>query len=227
MYGLDLCRLESYVFKENNFVHELTIQFKPIILSSGMAAYTVFLSIAACLLFAQSTSVRNDAPCQPSKRNNGYTTFIRRHLPPGTPTSLDQNQWEKFIKSLGGCDRPTQSFLHPDELEKVQSVCTSRGGKMLKENLCISKQPFTFVTVRSTQGTCGIRSINKETKHLILGCEVLENQCVPVHFEGNPTDLKPSNNARDCQDPQTRSHASTFKMTPLWLFGFVFIFYGF
>ncbi|MEQ2235977.1 hypothetical protein ILYODFUR_007775 [Ilyodon furcidens] len=192
-----------------------------------MAAYTVFLSIAACLLFAQSTSVRNDAPCQPSKWNNGYRTFIRRHLPPGTPTSLDQNQWEKFIKSLGGCDRPTQSFLHPDELEKVQSVCTSRGGKMLKENLCISKQPFTFVTVRSTQGTCGIRSINKETKHLILACEVLENQCVPVHFEGNPTDLKPSNNARDCQDPQTRSHASTFKMTPLWLFCFVFIFYGF
>ncbi|XP_038140330.1 uncharacterized protein LOC119783080 [Cyprinodon tularosa] len=187
-----------------------------------MTAYTV----VACLLVAQLTSARNDAPCQRSKWNNGYDTFIRRHLPPGTPTSLDQNQWEKFIKGLGGCNRPTQSFLQPSELQKVKSVCSRGGGKVLKDNLCISKQPFTFVTVRSEQGTCGIRSVREETKHLILACEVLENQCVPVHFEGNPTDKKPSNNARDCSDPQSRGHAPTFTIAPLWLFGVVCIFNG-
>ncbi|XP_012721286.2 angiogenin [Fundulus heteroclitus] len=199
-----------------------------------MAAYAACLSVAACLLLAQQTSARNDAPCQLSRYNNGYQTFLKRHLPPGTPSSLNQNEWEKFIKSLGGCDRPTQSFLHPDELDKVRSVCSSQGGKQLKDNLCISKQPFTFVTVRSFQGTCGIKSITQETKHLILACEVLENQCVPVHFEGNSRNEKPSNNARDCQDPErgsqdpgTRGHAPTFKMTPLWLFVLIFIFHGF
>lgn len=192
-----------------------------------MAAYTLYLCIAASLLFTQPTSAKNDAPCLPGKWNNAAQTFIMRHLPKGTPTSLDQNQWEKFIKSLGGCDRPTQSFLHPDELEKVKSVCSSRGGKVLKDNLCISKQPFTFVTVRSIQGTCGIKSITQENKHLILACEVLENQCVPVHFEGNSKDQKPSNNARDCQDPQTRGQAPAFKVTPLWLFAFMLIFYAF
>ncbi|XP_008430969.1 ribonuclease pancreatic-like [Poecilia reticulata] len=192
-----------------------------------MAAYTLCLCIAASLLLTQPTSAKNDAPCLPGKWNNAAQTFIKRHLPKGTPTSLDQNQWEKFIKSLGGCDRPTQSFLHPDELEKVKSVCSSRGGKVLKDNLCISKQPFSFVTVRSIQGTCGIKSVTQENKHLILACEVLENQCVPVHFEGNFRDQKPSNNARDCQDPETRGQAPTFKVTPLWLFAFMLIFYAF
>lgn len=189
-----------------------------------MAAYTLYLHIAVCLLFAWPASARNSAPCQPSRWNKDNQVFIGRHLPLDAPTSLDQNEWEKFLKSRT-CDRPTQSFLKPDDLEKVQAVCTSRGGKALKDNLCISKQPFTFVTVRSELGTCGIRKITRETKHLILACEVLNNRCLPVHFEGNPTDQKPSNNAGDCQDPQTKGHAPTFKRTPIWFFGFIFIYF--
>lgn len=181
-----------------------------------MAALRAFLPLAVCLLLGHQTSAKNDAPCQRSKWNNGYATFIKRHIRAGTPTSLDNNEWSKYIRNNGGCDRPTQSFLHPSDLEKVKDVCTSQGGKTYKENLCISRQPFKFVTVRSEQGTCGIRSIREETKHLILACEVLENQCLPVHFEGNPQDNKPDNNARGCQDPQ-RAQASSFKMTWSWL----------
>uniref|UniRef100_A0A3Q3SD14 Si:dkey-237j11.3 n=1 Tax=Mastacembelus armatus TaxID=205130 RepID=A0A3Q3SD14_9TELE len=151
-----------------------------------MAALGAFLALAIYLLLGCQTLAKNDAPCQLSKWNNGYKTFLRRHVPSGMPTSLNQNEWENFIRSKGNCDRPTQSFLSPEELDKVKDVCTNRGGKVYKENLCISKQPFTFVTVRSEQGTCGIRSVRQETKHLILACEVLDNQCLPVHFEGNP-----------------------------------------
>uniref|UniRef100_A0A3Q3EJ02 Ribonuclease A-domain domain-containing protein n=1 Tax=Kryptolebias marmoratus TaxID=37003 RepID=A0A3Q3EJ02_KRYMA len=112
-----------------------------------------------------------------------------RHLPAGTPNSLNHDEWHKYIVGQRSCDRPTQSFLHPDDLERVKAVCSNRGGKVLKDNLCISRQQFTFVTVRSDKGTCGVRTVTKETKHLILACEQLENQCVPVHFKGNPTDL--------------------------------------
>lgn len=182
-----------------------------------MASCRAFLSLAICVLLGQQTCAKNDAPCKPSKRNNGHDTFLRRHVPSGSPNSLDQNAWEKFIKSLGGCDRPTQSFLNPDDLDRVKAVCTSGGGKVHEDNLCISKQPFTFVTVRSDPGTCGIRRVDREVKHLILACEVLKNQCVPVHFEGNPKNLKPDNNARGCQDPEGRNHGHNFKMSWTWL----------
>ncbi|XP_041799207.1 uncharacterized protein LOC121610944 [Chelmon rostratus] len=180
-----------------------------------MAVLRAFLALGVCLLLGDQTLAKNDAPCQLSKWNNGYNTFVKRHIRSGTPTSLDQNEWEKYIRNNGGCDRPTQSFLKQKDLDMVKDVCTDKGGKTFKENLCISKQSFTFVTVRSEPGTCGIRSVREETKHLILACEVLENQCLPVHFEGNPENLKPGNNAKSCQDPKAKGHAPSFKMT--WL----------
>ncbi|KAG8009711.1 hypothetical protein GBF38_004882 [Nibea albiflora] len=182
-----------------------------------MAALRAFFILAVCLLFSHQTFAKNEAPCLRSKWNNGYNTFFKRHIRSGTPTSLNQNEWEKYIRNNGGCDRPTQSFLHPKDLDRVKGVCTSKGGVTHKENLCISRKPFTFVTVRSEPGTCGIRSIREETKHLILACEVLDNQCLPVHFEGNPDNLKPNNNAKACQDPRIKDLAPTFKMTWLWL----------
>ncbi|CAJ1062330.1 uncharacterized protein LOC121513446 [Xyrichtys novacula] len=182
-----------------------------------MAALTAFLTLSVCLLLPHQTFAKNDAPCQRSKWNNGYSTFVRRHIRDGTPTSVDQNEWEKYIRNNGGCDRPTQSFLHPKDQDRVNEVCTDKGGKRFKENLCISREPFTFVTVRSEPGTCGIRSIRQETKHLILACEVLSNQCLPVHFEGNPENFKPDNNAKGCQGGDPKGDAPSTRTTWLWL----------
>ncbi len=182
-----------------------------------MAALRVFLILAVCPVLVHQTFAKNDAPCQLSKWKSSYNTFVKRHIRSGTPTSLDQNEWEAYIKNNGGCSRPTQSFLSTKDLDRVNGVCSNKGGKTFKENLCISKQPFTFVTVRSEMGTCGIRSVKEETKHLILACEVVDNQCLPVHFEGNPEDLQPNNNAKGCQDPQSGSHAPSSKMAWPWL----------
>lgn len=181
-----------------------------------MAAFRSFITLTLCVLLGRQTFAKNDSPCERSKWNNGFNTFLKRHIRSGLPTTLDdKSEWMSYIRNNGGCDRPTQSFLHPKELDRVKAVCTSAGGSTYKENLCISRQPFTFVTVRSEPGTCGIRNVRQETKHLILACEVLENQCVPVHFEGNPENLKPSNNARGCQDPRTGGRAAGLRMT--WL----------
>uniref|UniRef100_A0A3Q0RIK6 Si:dkey-237j11.3 n=1 Tax=Amphilophus citrinellus TaxID=61819 RepID=A0A3Q0RIK6_AMPCI len=158
-----------------------------------MAELRVYLSLAVCLFLAHQTAARNDAPCQLSTFKRGFKTFMDRHVRPGTPTSLNQDDWWSYLKTIGDCSRPTQSFLDPKELDRVKAVCSNKGGKTYKDNLCISQQPFTFVTVRSVQGTCGIKSVRKETKHLILACELLDNECVPVHFEGNPSDVTPDN----------------------------------
>lgn len=182
-----------------------------------MAALRAYFSLAVCLFLGHQTAARNEAPCQLSPFKRGFKTFMDRHVRSGTPATLDQNEWFSYIKNMGDCSRPTQSFLDPEEVERVKAVCSKMGGRRYKDNLCISQQPFTFVTVRSFQGTCGIKSVRKETKHLILACELLDNQCVPVHFEANPTDLKPDNNAKACQDPRIESHAAGLKMARLWL----------
>lgn len=174
-----------------------------------------FLTVSACLLLACQTSAKNEAPCLRSRWNKGFDTFLQRHLPPGTPTSLDQNQWKRYILNKTGCGRPTQSFLNPKDLARVKEVCTERGGERFKDNLCISRQSFTFITVRSEMGTCGIKSIREETKHLILACEVLGNDCLPVHFEGNPDNLKPQNNGKGCQDSQVKGRAPS--ANTMWL----------
>ncbi|XP_077455901.1 angiogenin-2-like [Stigmatopora argus] len=184
----------------------------------------VFIVAAAYILLAPRAQARNDAPCQRSKWNNGYNTFIKRHVRSGLPASLDSSEWRNYIKNNGGCDRPTQSFLDPKDLDRIRAVCSNRGGKTYKDNLCISQEPFSFVTVRSDHGTCGIKNIVRESKHLILACEVLENQCLPVHFEGNPKDARPSNNAKGCLDPDIKGHASRLKTTQMCWLASVFVF---
>lgn len=175
------------------------------------------LAWSLCLLLGSQAFVRNEAPCQRARSNKGYKTFLQRHLPPGTPTSLDWEDWKNYIQSKTGCGRPTQSFLNPGDLDRVREVCTSTGGKAYKENLCISDKEFTFVTVRSEPGTCGIKSIREETKHLILACEMLGDDCLPVHFEGNPEALKPGYASRGCQDPEKgKGHAPSLTVTWLW-----------
>ncbi|KAJ3581254.1 hypothetical protein NHX12_002107 [Muraenolepis orangiensis] len=181
-----------------------------------MAGCQGLISLALlCLWLCHGSLAKNDLPCKPSKWNNAYSTFIKRHVHSQTPKSLDQNQWEKYIRQFG-CDRPTQSFLDSSDLERVKAVCSDQGGRQYKENLCISSRPFSFVTVRSQSGTCGIRSVHRETKHLILACELLENQCLPVHFEGNRDSSKPDNNARGCQGGK-KGAAAGLKASGLWL----------
>ncbi|XP_059196099.1 uncharacterized protein LOC131976895 [Centropristis striata] len=195
-----------------------------------MAALKVFLTLSVCLLLAHQTSARSDAPCQRSTYYKGYKNFIERHVRAGIPNSLNQNEWEKYIRNHGGCSRPTQSFLPESDLDRVNAVCSTKGGVVYKDNLCISRDSFKFVTVRSEPGTCGIRSVTQETKHLILACEELNNQCLPVHFEGNPTNAKPNNNARGCQEqPRPGGDApSSFKMSWLWLLAaLLVIIYGY
>lgn len=182
---------------------------------------SVFLPLSIFLAVAHQcqANTNNHFPCMRSKWNNGHSVFLRRHLPSGAPTSSDYNAWEKYLRSQGGCSRPTQSFIQPSEEKKVDAVCSSSGGKAYKENMCISAQPFSFTTVRLEPGTCGIKSISNERKHLILACDVLDNQCLPVHFEGNPYDIKPQNNAKACQNPAGKG--SSLRMTWLWLTSFL------
>ncbi|XP_053287959.1 uncharacterized protein LOC128449027 [Pleuronectes platessa] len=166
-----------------------------------MAALRVFLPLAICLLLGHQTFAQNDAPCQKSKRNNEFNTFEERHISDELPSADDLNKWKEYIKNKGNCKRPIQSFLLRKDLDKVKAVCRDAGKKMYNNNLCISNQPFTFFTVTSEIGTCNIWSVSKENKSLILGCNTLADECLPVHFERNPQNRGPHKCAESCQAP--------------------------
>ena len=84
-------------------------------------------------------------------------------------------------------------------------MCSPDGGRTLEDNLCISGRNFTFVTVRIRKNTCEIKKLKRETKHLILACDDIDDTCRPVHFEGNPEDLKPDKNRQPpCERPRSR-----------------------
>lgn len=155
----------------------------------------------------------NPKPCMRAKHNNAHASFLKKHLPSGVPKTWDQNVWNALLRQIKTCGRPTQSFFHEDDREHVNAVCTKAGGKQLRDNLCISKEKFSFVTVRVNvnEGLCGIKSIRNETKHIILGCDEIDNACRPVHFEGNPNNLTASNNQPDCGDRSGSS--SGFKIS--------------
>ncbi|KAI4895442.1 hypothetical protein NFI96_018728 [Prochilodus magdalenae] len=175
----------------------------------GMAVLA-FLLLTFGLSLASSQNT-NPNSCMQAKHNNAHNTFLKRHLPEGVPVgTMDQNVWGKLLRQIKTCGRPTQSFFHSSQRELVEHVCTKSGGKAFSGNLCISKKPFNFITVRLNmdEGMCGIKSIRNETKHIILGCDKIENVCQPVHFEGNPTSREPDNNLPDCGEAATGGSGS-------------------
>ncbi|XP_060776508.1 uncharacterized protein LOC132885987 [Neoarius graeffei] len=158
------------------------------------------LILLASALSLCSSLEFNPKPCMQAKSNNAHAIFLKRHLPDGVPKTWDQNEWNALLRQIKTCGRPTQSFFHESDRERVNAVCTKAGGKQLSGHLCISKEKFSFVTVRVNvdEGLCGIKRMSNETKHIILGCDEVKDMCRPVHFEGNPNNLMPSNNQPDC-----------------------------
>lgn len=173
------------------------------------------LSVLLCLLHLSTTSEQENStqeghhthPCMPSDVPQAYDIFLKRHLTADQPDSLDQNQWQRFIEKHRLCHRPTQSFLRPEDKHQVLDVCSSTGGRVLRDNLCISGQKFSFITVRLDTHHCLISSVIKETKHLILACDDISNVCRPVHFQGNPGDLKPDWNRQPPCERYLSAHA--------------------
>lgn len=136
-------------------------------------------------------------PCTEAENNNGYNTFLSRHLRKGIPTDLDKKKWQKFITKLDSWKRKKQSFFRFTESKRVVAVCSS-GGKMYKGNLCISKKIFSFITVNIDSKNKIVKSVKRQKQHVILACDKFKNKCLPDHFQANTKNSKPNNNKPDC-----------------------------
>ncbi|KAA0703088.1 hypothetical protein E1301_Tti010804 [Triplophysa tibetana] len=141
----------------------------------------------------------NRIPCAHDNWS-GNDRFMKHHLHPDTPTTTDIEEWTKFIKKINCCSRVMQSFLNPEQTSKVEQVCTEAGGKVFQpnNNLCISKDKFTFIEVRVSSDECKVFKVSNVTQNIILGCDRFREKCLPVHFESNSNNKTPQKSDTNC-----------------------------
>ncbi|CAL8299383.1 unnamed protein product [Lota lota] len=162
-----------------------------------MAGYQRCISLALVCLWLCHHSLAvplNSEPCKPNNNAyNAHDAFLMKHVPAATPRTLGVTEGKKNLKKKVNFKR---SFLNHNDLEEVLQVCSDEGGlryttnqkpgkKTKMTNLCISTKPFNYVTVHYNQSNENPYTIVDEHKHLILACDKVGNQCLPVHFEPN------------------------------------------
>lgn len=167
--------------------------------------FAVFPALCLHLALVSATD-HNLQPCMPAAYQGAHNTFINRHVHAGTPEGTDNDAWEAFLKNNSFCNRPVQSFFPYGDMQRINDVCSPAGGKIYRRNLCISKASFSFVTLTVNNETCQVEHIMHESKHIILACAEIEKMCQPVHFQKNPEDVFPKDNAPDCPGAPSASH---------------------
>ncbi|KAK7129565.1 hypothetical protein R3I93_019260 [Phoxinus phoxinus] len=155
-----------------------------------MLLFVVILSLTLQPGLSQRC-VNNGIPAQ-------YDTFRIQHLNDKIPENADKSEWQKFIGHIGTWDRPIQSFFLKSEHSNAFAVCSTAGKIYPSRNLCISKKPISFYNVKVSQNkkVTDVKLITD--RHVILGCEKIENKCLPIHFEANENKAKPADNAPNC-----------------------------
>ncbi|KAL1274282.1 hypothetical protein QQF64_027096 [Cirrhinus molitorella] len=157
----------------------------------------IILTVVLHTCLSQLDLLHPSKPCIKAKDQNAYDTFLYRHLRKDTPTDPRKlREWQKFINKIHTWDRPVQSFLPYREAKRVIAVCSS-GGKMYEGNLCISKDSLTFFTVEINDRK-QVKRVKVQEQYVILGCDKINNKCLPIHFEANLNDAIPDNNKPDC-----------------------------
>ncbi|ROL43510.1 Apolipoprotein L3 [Anabarilius grahami] len=128
-----------------------------------------------------------DKPCQKSKKNNAYNIFTQRHI---LQVDFDTNSieaWAKYLTTKKLCGRTKtkpQSFLHYKDTDRIKGICNNRG-TIKEKNLCISDETFNVFIVQSSvrKGKCEV-SLSKGQYYVIVACDVINNRCLPVHYDG-------------------------------------------
>ncbi|RXN37631.1 Carbonic anhydrase 14 [Labeo rohita] len=139
-------------------------------------------------------------PCQRSQNNNAYNNFKHRHILAYDFNTSSRHAWAAYLTRQCLCGRaPLQSFLHKNEQNSIVSICNGRGVRDTG-NKCISEGSFNVYTVRSSlegNGECEVH-LRTDRSHVIVACEVVENRCVPVHYE-TQTNRRPPRDGEICR----------------------------
>lgn len=124
-------------------------------------------------------------PCQRSQNNNAYNHFKQRHILSRQFNTRRTSAWADYLTRTNLCGRTTlQSFLHKNDINSIKRICNGRGVRD-RGNLCISRRTFTVYIVESflRNGRCEVNRLHHGEYYVVVACEVIENRCLPVHYE--------------------------------------------
>lgn len=139
-----------------------------------------------------------EGPCLRKGKNNAYYKFEKKHILKTDLDNTDTNQWKNYIEDNGLCGRvEVQTFFKRKDNDMVIAICNGEG-LVYDQNLCVSDKVFVVFHVTSRYTSqCFCDSVNKTTHKVVLGCDVVDNQCLPVHYQ-KYDNQKPQNN-KTCQ----------------------------
>ncbi|KAL0149105.1 hypothetical protein M9458_055537 [Cirrhinus mrigala] len=164
-----------------------------------MLSFMVLFTLMLHTCWTELDVLNPDVPCAEVGIPNDFDTFLSHHLRDDIPKDNNpkKNEWQKFINKIQTWDRPEQCFFPFWAYNSVIAVCSSGGKIYGGRNLCISKEPLSFVYVK-VNNKKQVTEVKNKKEYVILGCNKIENKCLPVHFEANRNDAKPDNNKENC-----------------------------
>ncbi|KAL7834380.1 hypothetical protein SRHO_G00286270 [Serrasalmus rhombeus] len=160
------------------------------------------------LLFLSALALSSGSRCTGSGNLNGYNDFKTKHILKEKFNFDSKEAWKSYLERTKFsnkmlCGRESlQTFFERSREPEVKKICNGQGFEQNggKGNLCVSKQTFPVHKIKSekTSNECIIKEITPVTKYVIVGCDKVSKQCLPVHFE-TQTSTAPNNSAPVCQ----------------------------
>ncbi|XDV19282.1 hypothetical protein PO909_024781 [Leuciscus waleckii] len=158
---------------------------------------------SALLLVLLVTLMFTDGWDHKSQKNNAYDDFKRKHIISDDFDTGCRVGWAEYLtkKKLCGTDRPElQSFLSKNKEDSIKNICNGEGIRD-RDNLCTSNKTFTVYTVtKKQQQPCEVVTIDAIERYVVVACDVIVNQCLPVHYQ-TQTNTPPNQNGQICKPP--------------------------
>ncbi|KAA8582652.1 hypothetical protein FQN60_006323 [Etheostoma spectabile] len=161
-----------------------------------MKADEMNLVLLITITFTLALVHGNNTPCALNLDNNAFYRFVGRHIVNNNFNRNSKSDWQMYIRNSGLCGRFYQSFFEPGYLGSIMQICQGYGHQLINPrvgNLCISPNtmPFYYVVI---DNNCVVQSLASYRNHVVVACDKLVNQCLPVHFErytGQMPDVSP------------------------------------
>ena len=89
-----------------------------------------------------------------------------------------------YLSEKNLCRRPSQTFMEERKYKNVRRICNGRGRQLPpgRSNLCISDSRIRVYHVYVGED-CEVVQLETYRQYVIVACDIVENQCLPVHYE--------------------------------------------
>ncbi|CAJ1051851.1 hypothetical protein EXN66_Car013418 [Xyrichtys novacula] len=143
----------------------------------------------------------NNKPCQKNKNNNAAIMFDWKHILSKPFKRSSESAWKNYLEKKNLCNRPRQTFFEQTDEGLVRQICNGAGMPLDKSfygNLCISNTNIRQYEVKvSTNGKCEVQRLKRLKKRVVVACDKVNNQCLPVHLE-KYRNQSPNSKAKPC-----------------------------